>query len=338
MRKKYLWLAVAIVAIAVVWAGATYWEKTHRAFSGQAPLWVRVPHGSTEESLLDSLRSNLGPYYAEAVHDTWKMIGGQPVKATGAYLISPGDKSIDVARRLRAGVQTPVKVTFNNVRLFNELPAKIAPAMEFSEADFQAACDSILSHEGYAQADYPGLFFPDTYEFYWSATPASVVKRLLDYHDKFWTEERQQKARALGLSPREVTIIASIVEEESAKADEYPTIGRLYINRLKKGMKLQADPTVKFAVGDFALRRILQKHLETPSPYNTYQVNGLPPGPIRMPRKTTVDAILNSLPNDYLYMCAKEDFSGRHNFATTLTRHNENARRYRAALNARGIK
>lgn len=338
MSKKYIWLAVAVVVFAALWTGITYWNKTTRGFEADEATWVHIPHGSTEESILDSLKSSLGSSYGEAVHDTWVMLNGTPSKATGAYLISPGDRSIDVARRLRAGNQTPVKITFNNVRLFSELPAKIAPAMEFGEADFQAACDSILSHEGYSKADYPGLFFPDTYEFYWSATPASVVERLLTYHNLFWNEERRQKADKLGFTPREITILASIVEEESSKSDEYPIIGRLYMNRLKKGMRLQADPTVKYAVGDFALRRILQKHLDAVSPYNTYQVSGLPPGPIRMPQKNTIDALLNAPDNDYLYMCAKEDFSGRHNFATNLARHNENARRYRAALDAIGIK
>lgn len=338
MNKKYIWLAVAVVIIAAAWAGVTYWEKTHREFKASEGAWVRIPHGATEESILDSLKNNLGHYYAEAVHDTWKMIGGKPVKATGAYFIAPGDRSIDVARRLRAGNQTPVKVTFNGVRLFSELPSKIARSMEFSEADFSSACDSVLTKKGIDKADFIGAFFPDTYEFYWSATPASVVERLLEYHDSFWNEERKGKAAKLGFSPREIEIIASIVEEESAKPDEYSTIGRLYMNRLHKGMRLQADPTVKYAVGDFGLRRILQKHLETPSPYNTYLVAGLPPGPIRMPGKNTVDAVLNAPANDYLYMCAKEDFSGRHNFAVSLAQHNENARRYRAALDARGIK
>ena len=133
-------------------------------------------------------------------------------------------------------------------------------------------------------------------------------------------------------------IICSIVDEESNAKSEKGTIGRLYINRLKKGMKLQADPTVRFALNDFTIRRVTRNHLTVDSPYNTYQVEGLPPGPIRTTSVETIDAVLNSQPNDYLYMCAKEDFSGTHNFAADYATHQENARRYQNALNERGIK
>ncbi|MDE5675491.1 MAG: endolytic transglycosylase MltG, partial [Muribaculaceae bacterium] len=151
-------------------------------------------------------------------------------------------------------------------------------------------------------------------------------------------EERIQKAKDLGLTPAQLMTIASIVDEETNKLDEKDEIGRLYINRYLKGMKLQADPTVKYAVGDFSLRRILNTHLKTSSPYNTYLNTGLPPGPIRTTSVATIDQILNSKPSDAIYMCAKEDFSGYHNFAATYKEHLANAKRYQAALNRRGIK
>lgn len=338
MNKKYLWFAVAVLLCAGAWVALSYWSMTTRAYSGPAPVWLHIPGGLQEEALQDSLKSQLGSSYGKDVYETWQLLRANPVKAHGAYLINPGDRAIDIAQRLRAGLQTPVNVTFNNIRLIDELYPKVSDALEFSAADFKSACDTVLTANGFDRNNFIGAFLPDSYQFYWTATPASVVNRLLGYRNDFWNQQRREKAAKLGLTPEQITVVASIVEEESANRDEYPVIGRLYINRLKKGMKLQADPTVKYAVGDFALRRILKKHLDKQSPYNTYQVDGLPPGPIRMPEKSTIDAILNSAPNNYLYMCAKEDFSGRHNFATSLAQHNENARRYRAALDARGIK
>ena len=163
------------------------------------------------------------------------------------------------------------------------------------------------------------------------------MARMKREYKAFWNASRQEKAQAAGLSPVEVSVLASIVEEESAAVDEYPVIAGLYLNRLKAGIPLQADPTVKFAVGDFSLRRILDKHLEVDSPYNTYKYAGLPPGPIRIPSIQALEAVLNYTKHRYLYMCAKEDFSGRHNFAVTLAEHNRNAARYRSELNRRKI-
>ena len=247
-------------------------------------------------------------------------------------------KVLDIARALKTGSQTPIRVTFNNIRLYPDFIARISDQMDFSGIEFKEACDSILPQHGFDKYNFIGAFIPDTYEFYWLTDPNKTVNRLLNYYDRFWNDERKAKAKALNLSPQQVTTLASIVEEETNSAEERPIVARLYLNRLQKGMKLQADPTVKYAVGDFSLRRILNKHLQTQSPYNTYIAEGLPPGPIRMPAPSTIDAVLNAPQNSYLYMCAREDFSGRHNFATTLEQHNANAARYRAALNARGIK
>jgi UPF0755 protein len=161
---------------------------------------------------------------------------------------------------------------------------------------------------------------------------------MFDYYNDFWTSERKAKAEKLGLTPDQVEIIASITEEETSKADERGKVGRLYINRFKSGMRLQADPTVKYALGDFSIKRLTHDMLQVQSEWNTYRVNGLPPGPIRLPEKSTIDAILNSTPHNYTYMCAKEDFSGYHNFTTSYDEHLANAHRYQDALNARNIK
>ena len=169
-------------------------------------------------------------------------------------------------------------------------------------------------------------------------TPEQFVARMLKEHKRFWNSTRLAKAKAQGLTPDEVMTLASIVDEETAKDDEKPMVAGLYLNRLKRGMLLQADPTVKFALGEFELRRILYVHLQTDSPYNTYRYAGLPPGPIRIPSMSAIESVLNPERHPYIYMCAKEDFSGYHNFASTLTQHNANARRYQQALNKRGIR
>ena len=191
---------------------------------------------------------------------------------------------------------------------------------------------------GYSTETLPCLFIPNTYEVYWTMTPEAFVKRMQKEHDRFWNKERKAKAQSIGLTPEEVVTLASIVEEETANNAEKPMVAGLYMNRLHAEMPLQADPTVKFALQDFGLRRILHAHLETESPYNTYKHTGLPPGPIRIPSIQGIESVLNYTRHDYLYMCAKEDFSGTHNFAATFTQHLANARKYQQELNRRKIK
>lgn len=336
-KKHYFFIGALVVIAVAVAVGLNMWRGITRPYGGD-DAWVFIPRDATEASVADSLDRALGADYGHSVARVWKYAKGKPGLAHGAYLIKHGDRAIDVARRLKRGAQTPVKITFNNVRLFSELPLVIARQLEFDEDEFIAACDVILPEAGFKKEGYVAAFIPDTYEFYWTSSAESTVKRLLEYRNKFWNDERRGKAKALGLTPVQVATIASIAEEETAAADERPVVARLYLNRLKIGMKLQADPTVKYAVGDFTLRRILNRHLETASPYNTYQIPGLPPGPIRMAEARTIDGVLNAPAHNYLYMCAKEDFSGKHNFATTLSAHNANASRYRDALNKRGIK
>ncbi|MDE6352620.1 MAG: endolytic transglycosylase MltG [Muribaculaceae bacterium] len=323
-----------LVAIIVIIAFMLFNFLTKK-YNGE-PYRLKIPHGATIEQIEDSL-ANLD-LFGEDVYTVWKYYGGSPTTARGSYLIEPGESVLDVAKRLKSGRQTPVKLSFNNVRTINQLADRIADKMDFTAEEFIEALDEILPEAGFTKPQYPAAFIPDSYEFYWTASPQKVISTLLDYRNKFWTDERRQAASALGLTPVGVATIASIVEEESSKNDERPIIARLYINRLDRNMPLQADPTVKFAVGDFGLRRITGKHLQVNSPYNTYKVNGLPPGPIRVVDRKTLEQVLTAPRNEYLYMCAREDFSGYHNFARDLAEHNANAARYRAELNRRGIK
>lgn len=335
-KRKRLTLAL-LTALAVLAACAGWaWSIAASAHHG-APARVCIPEGADSRAVADSLSAALGGDFGAKAARVWGWMGGKPLKAHGSYLVKEGDRAIDVAHRLKNGQQSPVRVTFNNVRTLPQLAQRLSLYLEASPDQLLEACRAVLPALGYDEPNFPAAFLPDTYELYWTAKPETVVTRINSASQRFWNDDRLARAAALGLTPNEVATLASIVEEETAKADELPKVARLYLNRLDRGMLLQADPTVKFAVGDFSLRRILAKHLQAESPYNTYKHAGLPPGPIRIPSKAAIDAVLNAPAHSYIYMCAKEDFSGRHNFAATLAEHNANARRYHQALNKRGI-
>ena len=327
--------AIAVVAVAIaVYVASKYVENGEST----EDCWMYVPADATNESIRDSLVKSVGNTTGENVYTLWSLMGGKPAVAHGAYLIKAGESPLDIYRKLSRGAQTPIKVTFNNIRTLDEFANRVASRMEFTADEFLSACDSILPKKGFNKATYPAAFIPDSYEFYWTASPEKFINTLYRYYERFWTAERVEKAKQNGLTPIEVSTLASIVEEETNRKDERPVVARLYMNRLDRGMKLQADPTVKFAVGDFSLRRILNVHLAKNSPYNTYMYAGLPPGPIRIPDRSTLEAVLNAPKNNYLYMCAAEDFSGRHNFTSDYNQHLRNATRYQRALNARKIK
>ncbi len=319
-------------------AGLFVYNLAFTSYEGE-PVRINIPAGASAEQTDSIIRNALPTDIGGKVARLWKWSSKDASKAHGSYLVESGQKTWRIAQNIRRGRQTPVRVTFNNVRTLDKLADKIAGQLELTPQQFLDACDSILPGRGYkGKEQYPAAFLPDSYEFYWTASPATVVTRLAESRDKFWTSSRRSQAASLGLKPVEVATIASIVEEETASKAERPKVARLYLNRLAKGMKLQADPTVKFATGDFTLRRITAAHLRQESPYNTYLHEGLPPGPIRIPDKSTLEAVLNAPGHNYLYMCAKEDFSGTHNFAVDYSTHLANARRYQAALNKRGIK
>lgn len=337
VMKKRVLIIISIIVAAVAGISLVVYLKANRRFTGE-DTFIYVPRHATVAQLSDSLKSTLGMDYGTNVFDIWKRLPGDAIVHSGAYKVSEGDKVLDVAKRLHSGRQTPVKLVFNNVRTIEDLAGRIDRQMDLTADEFLATTDSILSEMGVSRPEYAAHFLPDTYEVYWDEEPADLVNRLLNYYGKFWTPERQAKARELGLTPVEVATLASIVEEETNKKDERGMVARLYLNRLDRGMKLQADPTVKFATGDFSLRRILGSHLRIDSPYNTYRNTGLPPGPIRIPEAATIDAVLSAPEHDYIYMCAKSDFSGYHDFAVNYADHQANARKYQAALNRRGIR
>ena len=305
---------------------------------GKSEAWLYFKTGSLNSSAVkDSLCTKLGRGMGIRTYILWRVIGGDTARVRGAFRVGGSDTPFGLARRLKNGRQTPVNLTFNNARTLDDLAAKISAQMDFSAQEFLGAVDSVLKPKGFKRSEYPAMFIPDTYNVYATSSARKVVERLVKDRDKFWTAERISKAQRRGLTAIEVATLASIVEEETSRREEHPTIAGLYLNRLKKGMKLQADPTVKFATGNFAARRIKGDMLRTPSPYNTYMNAGLPPGPIRVADKRTLEAVLNAPEHDYLYMCASYDFSGKHLFASDYATHQRNARLYQEALDKRGI-
>jgi UPF0755 protein len=252
----------------------------------------------------------------------------------GRYLLRRNMTNLQAIDALMGGRREAVSITFTNVRLLSDLDDRITRNIGVTEQEFEEALDDYLrsNNEGFTRENILCMFIPNTYEVYFNVVPSELVERMNSEYKRFWTADRKAKAAAVGLSPIEVSILASIVQAETIKLDEAPIVAGLYLNRLRKRIPLQADPTLVYAAGDFTIKRVLDKHKAIESPYNTYKNAGLPPGPINMPSIGNIDAVLNPAQHDYLYMCAREDFSGYHNFARSLREHNQNASRYQRAL------
>ncbi len=251
---------------------------------------------------------------------------------SGHYVIEPKTSQVDLVRTLANGLQTPVKLVINKVRLKQDFAKKIANQLMLSENDILLAIDNTSDSKNFFDR-----VVCNTYEVYWNISAEKLLERLEKEANKWWENQSNQLEKT-GLSRHEVVVLASIVEEETNKNEEKPTIAGVYINRLKKDMLLQADPTVKYAVGDFTIKRVMYKHLQTESPYNTYLNKGLPPTAICLPNVSSLKSVLNYQKHNYMFFCAKEDFSGYHNFATTPNEHYRNAEKYKNALNKLGIK
>ena len=335
--NKTKWIIGAIAALIVI------------ALSCAAPYFfigaptegvVKVRKGSTIDMIGDSVKAHVDETFGKRVVTMLNLMRATVENREGAFRIKSGMSPFTAARRIKNGVQDGVRFTFNNVRTLDEWTQRWGNTfMEGADAMRKALMDSALCAKyGKTPQTIACLLMPDTYEFYWDITPEKMLDRMYDYYNEFWTNERKAKAEKLGLTPDEVATVASIVEEETSKADERGKVARLYLNRYHQGMRLQADPTVKFALGDFSIKRITVPMTQVKSPYNTYYVDGLPPGPIRLPEKSTIDAVLDAPQHDYLYMCARADFSGYHDFTRDYASHLDNAHRYQEALNSRGIK
>jgi UPF0755 protein len=258
----------------------------------------------------------------------------------GKYVINDGMTNPELIDLLRSGRQTPVKITFNNIRTRENFAQRISRDIEPDSAEIIGLLydDDYLGIFGFSSETILTMFIPDTYEVYWNISSKELMDRLYMEYNKFWNEGRRQKAEQIGLTPAQVSILASIVEKETNQNDEKERMAGVYLNRLQKNWMLQADPTVVYAVGDFTIKRVLNIHKEIDSPYNTYKNYGLPPGPICLPSVSSIDGVLNREIHNYMFFCAKDDFSGYHAFAETHTQHNINANKYRQALDRENIK
>jgi UPF0755 protein len=257
----------------------------------------------------------------------------------GKYRLKAGMSNNDLVDLLRSGQQEPVRVAIKSFRTTSELAGQLGRELEPDSLDFQSAFTSVDTAKkyGFDAVKFPCMILPNTYEFYWNTPVSNFLQRMAAQYKTFWNAERREKARLLNMSLSEITILAGIVQRETARKDEMPRIAGAYLNRLRIKMPLQADPTVVYAVGDFSIRRVLNKHKEIDSPYNTYKYAGLPPGPITIPEHDAIDAVLNTEQHNYIYFCAREDMSGYHAFAATYAEHQKNAARYRKKLDSMGI-
>lgn len=306
---------------------------------GKEKAYFYVPSGANYEEVKNLLSDSIliDPVSFDLLAN--KMNYPAHVRA-GKYEIKNGMSNRALILLLRSGKQVPVKVIFNKVRSIDELAEIVAEDLEFKPEELTTLLQDLSKIEGldaFNKDNILALFLPNTYEFYWNSSALDFVKRMQKEYAKYWNAERSKLAKAQKMTSQEVIALASIVEEESNRADERPIIAGLYLNRLKRNMLLQADPTVRFAMGNFEIRRVLTKHLQTDSPYNTYLYKGVPPGPICTPSLNSIEAVLRPTTHNYLYMCAKADFSGKHAFATTHSEHMRNARAFQKALNDKKI-
>ena len=341
-KKRFLVVVIFVLLIVFVafCGGVGYYFFLYPNFAARKTAYIYIYPEKNFENLCRQLEDSAACLNIRSFMEVARVLKYPQNMKTGRYAVEPGTNNYDLLTGLRRGQQEPVRITFNNIRLTDDLTNRISEQIMITSQDLDMLLNdaSYCSSLGFTPATIKAMFIPNTYEVYWNISAEKLVERMKREYDAFWTEDRRNQAQKIRLTPLDVSILASIIEEESAMTDEYPTIAGVYINRLYRGIPLQADPTVKYALGDFAVQRVLNEHLRIDSPYNTYLYSGLPPGPIRIPSLKGLESVLNYQKHNYLYMCAKEDFSGHHNFAVTLSEHNRNADRYRAELNRRGIR
>jgi UPF0755 protein len=344
--KQTKWILLSILAI-ILFAGVAFLAKQYyhysvsnfRSYDKEAHSY-RIYPNMTSDSVFNTITAD----YEILSQLAWTMQCRymqytQP--KPGNYRFSAEISNKELIRRLQLGEQSPIKLSFTqairtNEQLAGHMGKKLM--LDSTEVIERLKSPEYMAHFGLTPETAVCLFIPNTYEVYWTMTADQLFARMHKEYQRFWNEERLAKANKQGLSPIEVATIASIIASETNRSSEYPTIASIYINRLRKGIALQACPTVIFAVGDFSLRRVLKRHLAIDSPYNTYKYKGLPPGPIRLARPEVIDAVLNAPKTDYLYMCANPDFSGTHIFSSSYAKHSAVAREYQRELNKRKLK
>ncbi len=340
-KNIYLTALFLFVLIAAVGFLALYFLffKPNTGFS-EKYRYIYIPTGASFSQMMDTLQKN------NILKSRQTFLIASRIKRfshprAGRYKILSRMNNNQMINILRAGLQSPVNLTFNNIRTKEQLAGHVSHYIEADSVTILRLLndDNYLRQFGFSSQDVLAMFIPNTYQFFWNTSAQEFIKRMYREYRKFWTPERLQKAKQIGLTPKQVIILASIVQAEQMQhPDERPRIAGLYINRLRRGIPLQSDPTLIYAWKDFSIRRVYNYHKEINSPYNTYKNPGLPPGPILTPDISSIDAVLNYEKHDYLYMVARADFSGYHHFSRTLKEHEAYARRYRQALNRAGIR
>ena len=341
MSRSAAMTLLAILLLASVLAGGMVWTTALKPNTLEKDGRFVLVEGTVSDRVVAQLR-NEGRVENDASllrYLSWRGWDSAESLRAGRYVIPGGMDNRALARLLRSGSREAVRVRFNAARLPRDVAEKVADQMAFGEEELLAAMLDPLSaaRNGTDVERFRTRFIPNTYELWYDLSAADFVERMNLEWNKWWSLERRAQAESKGLTPEEVGILASIVKSETSRMDEAPVVAGLYLNRLSRGMRLQADPTLIYALGDFSIRRVLNVHRQIDSPYNTYIHKGLPPGPINYPEPGYLEAVLNAEKHEYLFMCAKEDFSGYHAFAKTNREHERNARRYRRALDAQGV-
>lgn len=331
-------LVVGIAVVAILVCRRFLWTPVLNLPNGDKVM-LFIPTGATYDDVLLLLSAGNKLADPEAFGVMATFMGYPNLVKSGKYELTSNLSARELVRLLRSGQQVPVRVTFSGIRDVEHLAGIVARNLEADSASILLAMrdTALLSKHGFTPETAVAMYLPDSYDVWWNLSPEAWVDRMAYEYNRFWTDERKAKADSIGLTPIEVSTLASIVQEESNVLEDQKIIAGLYLNRLGLGMPMQACPTVKFALGDFTIRRVTLANTKVVSPYNTYINPGLPPGPIRITSKRVIDAVLNNTPTDYLYMCARPDGSGRHDFARTLAQHQRNASKYHSTLNKQKI-
>ncbi|MCL2040416.1 MAG: endolytic transglycosylase MltG [Bacteroidales bacterium] len=340
-KRKLITILIVTVLCVIVVVGVIANAVYRRIFEpnvlvgGGEPFYLYVADTGGFSALKDSLYVNNLVADKSAFEWVAQRKGLSSGVKSGRYEIVPNMSNNELVNLLRSGKQAPIKLTFNNIRTKEQFAGRMAEKFDFDSIELIDLLNDANFLKQYQKTPETAmsLFIPNTYLIYWNTTPENFIARMKKEYDAFWTGKRSDQAKEMKMTVDEVVTLASIVQEETNKNDEKPRVAGVYVNRLKSNWLLQADPTLKFALGDFTIRRVLDTHKEIESPYNTYKYTGLPPGPICMAEISSIDAVLNYERHNYYYFCAKDDMSGYHVFEASLAKHNINARKYRDALN-----
>lgn len=341
MKKgKIIFFGLLVFVFAGVYWGYTIYNRIFTPNNFQDAVFVNIPTGAGYNDVLNILiRNNIVKDKSSFDWLAKKMKYDKNIHP-GRYKLIPGINNKELVTLLRSGKQTPVQLTFNNIRRPAELASVVSRTLETDSSSLMKLLtdNGYLKQFGFSSDNCIAMFIPNTYEFYWNTSPKKFMERMAKEYKAFWNSSRKDKATEAGLSQSEISILASIIEQETNRDSEKPSIAGVYMNRLKKGWKLEADPTLVFALGNFRVQRVLNEHKEIKSPYNTYMFAGLPPGPICMPSVSSIDAVLDYTKHDFMFFCARDDFSGYHSLARTYQEHLYNAKKFQKELTRRNIR